>query len=246
MIIAAVLLTDIISLVVLGIFFQFFNSLQLIPSILYLILILILIIGVYLIFPFITKLGIKLGFSDEDAYEGRIRFILVLAIGLLIVFSFLKVHPILAAFLAGIILSENIKDLKKRDVYHKIHVLGYGLFIPIFFFIVGMELNLSLFLDFNLKNMVIIFLIPGLIISKVVSGYLSGKLVGLKNKESFIYGAISMTHLTTALAATYAASSLGILDNVLVSSIILISIITVILGPASVDYISRKTEQEKL
>ena len=243
-ILAGVLLTDIISLVLLGIVFQFFSGEGGFSFLLYIPLILLLVTGIFYIIPFITRFGFRWYLSDETPYEGQIRFIIVIAIGILILFSFLGVHPILAAFLAGIILSGSIKEFRKRDVYHKLHILGYGLFIPIFFFIVGMELDLSIFLDIDFKNLITLSLVIGLISSKIISGYFSGKMACLDKKSSLIYGTVSMTQLTTTLAATYAASALGLLDTFLVSSIILISIITTILGPASTNYISRKMKRK--
>ncbi len=56
----------------------------------------------------------------------------------------------------------------------------------------------------------------------------------------FYMGETGMISLTTTLAVTYAASSLGILDSTLTTSIILLSIITTFLGPLLVSYSVKK------
>ncbi|MBU0466152.1 MAG: cation:proton antiporter, partial [Nanoarchaeota archaeon] len=137
-------------------------------------------------------------------------------------------------------LSKVVKKDKSGVLYTKLHTLGYGLFVPIFFFIVGMEMDISLLKHFDITNILMISLISGLIISKIVSGYLAGRIVKLSKKDSLLYGSISITQLTTTLAVTYAAASLGLLDSVLVTSIILLSIITTFLGPLLVSFISKR------
>jgi len=147
------------------------------------------------------------------------------------------VHPILASFLIGLTLSGVVHRDKSGIIYSKIHTLGYGLFIPVFFFIVGMEMDFGLFKEFNASNIFMVLLVLGLIFSKLISGFVAGKLVRLNNKESMIFGSISIVQLTTTLAVTFAAASLGIFDNVIVTSIILLSIITTLVGPVVVSYI---------
>ena len=47
------------------------------------------------------------------------------------------------AIVAGLVLSKTIKGKK---IENKLHVLSYGIFIPIFFLEVGIETDISIFL----------------------------------------------------------------------------------------------------
>ena len=85
-------------------------------------------------------------------------------------------------------------------------------------------------------------MIVGLISSKFFSGYVGGRIAKLSWNDSALFGVASIPQLTTTLAVTYAASTIGILDSVLVTSIIMLSIVTTILGPIllkSLSYDSR-------
>jgi len=115
--------------------------------------------------------------------------------------------------------------------------MGYGLFIPVFFFVVGMEIDVSLLRQFDITNVMMISLILGLMLSKIASGYIAGRLVKLSKRDSMLFGSISITQLTTTLAVTYAASSMGLLDSALVTSIVLLAIITTVVGPVLTSYI---------
>jgi len=157
-------------------------------------------------------------------------------------FSILGVHPILAAFIIGLTLSQTIRHEK---LFTKLHTLGYGLFVPIFFFIVGMEMNLSLLLTFDMGEFLMVLIVVGLISSKLASGYIGGRVVKLSGKDSALFGVTSIMQLTTTLAVTYAAASLGILDSLLVTSVIILSIITTILGPVLLKVLLSLQSQNK-
>lgn len=237
---ASILVTDIVSLVLLGIFFQEASRITSLPLPLYFIILFASIPALLYLVPKISNYALRKKLSQDEGYEKKLRFVLVMIIGTLIYFILLGVHPILGAFLAGLSLSTIIMNDKSGILYAKLHTLGYGLFVPVFFFIVGIELNLSLFKEFDVKNLLMISIILGSIISKIVSGYLAGRIVKFSKKDSLIFGSISITQLTTTLAVTYAASSLGLLSSALVTSIILLAVISTFLGPLLASYMSKK------
>ena len=238
LILSAVMVTDIVSLIALGFIFQTTSKITHLPLPLYFIVIIASIFALFYIIPLISKKIIQKKLSEDKGYERQLRFIIIILVGVIIYFSFLGAHPILASFLAGLSLSGVILYDKSRILSSKLHTIGYGLFIPIFFFVVGMEIDISLLKEFNIKNIMMISLILGLIISKFASGYFAGRLIKLSKKNSMLFGSISITQLTTTLAVTYAASSMGLLDSALVTSIVLLSIITTLIGPTLTSYIS--------
>jgi len=239
LILSSVLLADIVSLIALGFIFQTISPITKLPLPLYYVILITSIFSLFIFIPKISRLAFR-KISDDIGYERKIRFIMVITLFSLVFFSLLGVHPILTAFLVGLTLSGFIHHDKTGIIYSKIHTLGYGLFIPIFFFVVGMEMDLSLFRKFDVSDILMIALIFGLILSKFLSGLLAGKIVKLSKKDSLTFGTISIVQLTTTLAVTFAASSLGLLDNAIITSIILLSIITTIIGPIAVSYIVKR------
>jgi len=237
LILSSVLITDITSLVLLGIFFQSVSPLTTLSMWVYIPLLLFSLLVLFFIVPKIYSFAVRKSKGRGDNEE-NLKIILAIVIGSLIYFSGLGVHPILASFLVGLMLSGIIH--KTPRIKEKLDVLGYGLFIPVFFFIAGMDMDLTLITEIGAGNLIMILLILGLILSKFISGFVAGKVVGFSSKESTVFGSISTTQLTTTLAVIYAAVSLGIIDSVIATSIILISIITTFLGPTVVSQIMKK------
>ncbi|MBN1501976.1 cation:proton antiporter [Candidatus Woesearchaeota archaeon] len=187
--------------------------------------------------PEITVYFFKRHTRKYDEYEVQLRAVIALLLFVLIIFSSLGVHSIVAAFLVGITLSD---VLKSEALKHKLHTMGYGIFVPIFFFIIGMEMDLNALILFDLGNLLMVSLIIGLFISKIVSGFISAKIEEFSNRESAIFGIMSTSKLTTTLSATYAALSINIIDKNIVSSIVLLSIISTIITPLLTSIFNKK------
>ena len=147
-------------------------------------------------------------------------------------------HAIVAGFLVGLVLSKIIKD---KPIESKLHVLSYGLFIPVFFLEVGIETDLTVFFQPSnnaiLLSLVIVF---GLVLSKVSSGYLCGKIMGFSQKERFLFGASSVPQLSTSLAVTFTALERGLIDPNLQVSIVILSITTVLITPLIIGFLTKK------
>jgi len=244
-ILSAVMFADIVSLIAMGIIFQNIEPITSFPLPLYFASLIALITFLFLFMPKLTNYFMQHNFSGEDSYERGIRFVLVVIIGSLSLFTILGVHPIMAAFLTGLSLSGFVMKDKTKKIYHKLHTLGFGLFVPVFFFIVGMEMDLTMLQRFNVSDLLMISLIVGLILSKVFSGYIGGRIIKMPKEDALKFGIISMTQLTTTLAVTYTASSMGIIDSNITTSIILLAIITTFLGPTVVSYLNSRDEKKK-
>jgi len=173
--------------------------------------------------------------AKRDEYEEQLHFVLILLIGILIYFSGLGVHPIIAAFLVGLLLSD---VMTSKILHHKLHTLAYGLFVPVFFFLVGMQLDLGII--FKADGVLMLLLIIGLITAKFFSGYFAGILAKFSKKESEMFGVGSIVKLTTALAVVYTTTSLGILSPALASSIVVLVVVTTILAPITLNFLAQK------
>lgn len=228
LILSSVLITDIVSLALLSIVLQNVAPITKLPLPIYFFFLAASVVILFIYVPGIANYLLhKHGFTKKH-HENQLRFIIVLMMAVLTYFSVLGVQPILAAFIVGLTLS---KVARSEKLYTKLYTLGYGFFVPIFFFIVGMEMNLKILFNLDPRNIILISLILGLILSKFLSGTLAGKILKLSERDSAIFGVSSIIQLTTTLAVAYAASSLKILDSLLVTTIIILSVITTITGP---------------
>ena len=146
----------------------------------------------------------------------------------LLYFSALGMHTIVAAFLLGLVLSGAVKSDK---LFTQLHTIGYGLFVPVFFFMIGTQLDFSVFSHVGSALSFLLVIITVSISTKFLSGYLAGRLAGISRSHSGMFGIASTIQLTTSLAASQAAFSLGIIDTTLLTSMVILSVVTTIFSP---------------
>jgi len=143
-------------------------------------------------------------------------------------FELLGLHPIIAGFFAGLVLSESVKSVELKE---KLRVLSYGLFIPIFFVVVGSKTDISVFFGSGGILLFTGLLIAGSILSKFIGGVIAGKINGFTAKEGALIGVATIPQLSTTLAVAFAGFSLGVIGQDLVTALIALTIITTLISP---------------
>jgi Kef-type K+ transport system membrane component KefB len=228
LIVSAVVLEDVLSLILLGVVLQSFAPITALPLPLYFAILIVSVIGMKWLLPALSRMVSKRGLFAHKEHEDEIRFVIVILMAVLLFFSLLGVHPIVAAFLLGLILSSAVSSDK---LFTQLHTIGYGLFVPVFFFMIGTQIDVSSFIGVgsNLTFFATIILVSVLV--KFGSGYVAGRLAKISREHSAMFGMASTIQLTTSLAATQAAFSLGIIDAPLLTSMVMLSVVTTILSP---------------
>ncbi|HEY4497072.1 MAG TPA: cation:proton antiporter [Candidatus Paceibacterota bacterium] len=241
MIIGATILIDIASLILLSLFLQSIaGDYNFLIILLYPLLILFL-GALAWILPKIRQAFGEYA-EEEDLFERELRFVLLILIGLVVLFEFLGLHAIIAGFFAGFILSGSVQTKIARA---KLHAVSYGLFIPLFFVVIGSNINLSVLQDATLIFPIAIAVVIGSIGSKFISGWLSGKILGFTAGESAFLGASTIPSLSTTLAVAFLGFNQGILTQELLTSVVLLSIVTSIVSPFLVGLFSKRIESQK-
>ncbi|SET70830.1 monovalent cation:H+ antiporter-2, CPA2 family [Salinibacillus kushneri] len=138
----------------------------------------------------------------------------------------LGAENILGAFLAGVLVS---LLSPKKEIIEQLDSFGYGFLIPIFFVMVGVDLDIwALF-----QNKSVIMLIPLLLI-----GLLASKLIPalvLKRwydwRTVFGSGFILTSTLSLVVAAAEIGQRIGVIENTMASALILLAVIACIITP---------------
>ena len=154
------------------------------------------------------------------------RAIFTLIILLVALSETVGAENILGAFLAGVLvslLSPNPEMVKKLDSF------GYGFLIPIFFVMVGVDLDIwSLFEDSK-----VLLLIPLLFLALLISKVLPSLI--LKRwydwKTTIGAGFLLTSTLSLVIAAVAIGERIGIIDTQLASALILVAVISCIVTP---------------
>ncbi|MDP3880737.1 MAG: cation:proton antiporter [bacterium] len=231
------IIEDILSLILLSIIIQTTNSLSPLPLYVLYPLLLLIFIGLRWIAKHVSKLMLFL-FADDTSRGGshELQVVFVVLIGTVIIFQILGLHPIIGSFLAGLILSDSIKE---NGLKNKLRAMGYGLFIPIFFVLVGMRTNIFAFSDARYALVLTISVVSALIIAKFTGGWLGAKLSGLSNYNASFVGVATIPQLTTTLAVAFSGLEFGILDEKLVAALVVLSALTTFLGPFLVNQFTK-------
>ena len=176
--------------------------------------------------------------DEKDLFESEIRVIFALMIGVVITFELLGLHPIIAGFFAGLVLSESIQSDLLID---KLRTMSYGVFIPVFFVVVGMETNLTVFSN-NSKSVITLIsvIVLSSIAAKFLSGWLAGRIIGFSNHEAAIAGLATVPQLSTTLAVVFTAVATGLLPSTLITAMVMLSIITTMVAPIGLRFLASK------
>jgi len=225
---ASTVMEDILSLILLAFVLQMFTQKTPIPLYLYIPAVILLIVGLKILIPKLQKIYSH-GKRAKDRFEGELRFIFTVLIASVILFEFMGMHAIIAGFIIGLILSDSIKNA----IEEKIRTISYGLFIPTFFLIIGIETDFSVFFSNNTLALTVAIVL-GLVLSKIISGYLGGRIIKLTNKESLLVGVASTPQLSTTLAAAFVAMEFGLLTSELVASLVILSVTTTLFAPMAI------------
>ena len=140
----------------------------------------------------------------------------------------LGVEMILGAFLGGALISL-LADRGSSDLHHRLDVIGYAFFIPIFFVMVGVRLDLAAVL----ASPQTLLMVPLLLVLAYVVKLAAALLFRIKFswRETVAGGVLLSSHLSLEIAVAAIGLSLGIIDAATNSAIVLMAIVTCTISP---------------
>jgi Kef-type K+ transport system membrane component KefB len=175
----------------------------------------------------------------RDEYESKLRLVIALLFFVILIYAALDVEPIIAAFLVGFSLSEIPESASVKE---KIRSFGYGFFIPIYLFIVGVEIDLGILLSLDFRNVLLMSLVAAALISKLLGGLLGARGAGFSRKEALLIGVVSTQKLTVVLSAAYVGLQLAIIDNALFTGVVIVVVLGALAGPLLSAFIRKRME----
>jgi len=169
------------------------------------------------------------------------RAVFALILFFVVLSETLGVEVILGSFLAGAIVS---LMLPKKDFVHKLETFGYGFLIPIFFVMVGADLELGALI----REPRILALIPALLacfyLAKMVPSLLLRR--WYSGRESFGAGVLLSANLSLVVASVEVAVKFGIIDERMRGALILVAILSCFISPIVFGRFFPKIEPKKL
>ncbi len=234
-IIASTIIEDVASLVLLSILLQYVNPVTSLPLPSFYFLLFLIMIGFAYALPRLRAL-IPVRRDEKDLFESEVRIIFALMIGVVVTFDLLGLHPIIAGFFAGLVLSDSIKS---DMIIDKLRTMSYGFFIPVFFVTVGMETNIMLLGD-GLKVIgITAAIVLTSVLTKFLSGWVGGRILGFKQRESAIIGLATIPQLSTTLAVVFTGVETGLLPPTLITAMVILTIITTFIAPVGLRFFAQ-------
>lgn len=161
-----------------------------------------------------------------EATHAPTIFALVICFVLAYLADKVQLDSVLGAFIAGIAVS-NARDYNPK-VNQNIEMIGYAVFIPIFFISIGLNLEFNNFLrDFWL---IVIFTVTG-IIGKLFGAGFGAKISGFDLKDSYVIGSGMISRGEMALIVAQVGYSVHLLSEEYYSTVIISVILITIIAP---------------
>ena len=230
------LLTDSLALMVLAIITGASEGNLTFGFLVYLIIATALFAVVVLVFtPYLTK-----WFFKRSNNEGTLEFNFVLAILFVAgaISLFVKLEPIIGAFLAGLALNRYIYD--HGPLMNRIRFTANALFIPFFLLSVGMLMDIRVLISSPDALLIILLISITAVGSKWLASWVTSKVYGYSKTENMVIFGLSTTHAAATLAITLVGYQLGLFDQQIINAVIVIILITCILGPYLCEKYGRK------
>lgn len=190
-------------------------------------------IGLYLFAKFILDPLLSLT-KKIVAVEAETAFALALCFGFAILSEHVGMSDVIGAFFIGLLLS---RQEDKHEIEHNVSVISYSVFIPVFFVSIGLDIELSAFKEYAV--IIIVFTLLATL-TKLIGGYLGGRLTKLDRSQSLIIGAGMVSRGEMALIIVKMGENLGLINEGLYSAIVVAIILTTLFSPLLIKYAIEK------
>ncbi len=173
--------------------------------------------------------------------ETKVTFFLLVVLLIVLAGEMIGVNLIVGAFVSGMAVAR-VPSFRTsgEDIHRKLEAIGFGLVIPFLFLSVGFSADLGVFLGINeggdmVRSLLIAgATVVGLVVSKVLSGWVALRLTGFGNRQGLCAGLMTVPQLSATLAAAAVALNLELLDETFFNAIVVLSLATTLPVPTLV------------
>lgn len=176
---------------------------------------------------------------EHAASQIRVRGSIALLLLFVVISHLIGMELVMGAFFAGSLLGLFINRTRSSLIF-KLDSMGYGFFIPIFFVMVGVNLDLSALQQFGDSLPFIFTLITGFFITQVIPSLVMVKVFGLK--KALAGGLLLTARMGLAIATAQIGLSLGVITPADNAGIVAAAIITSLISPLAYKLFSQEKD----
>lgn len=171
---------------------------------------------------------------EHAASQIRIRGSVAVLFFFVVIASLIRTELVLGAFFAGTLLS--IFLVKERSALHfKMDGMGYGFFIPIFFIMVGVNLDLSALKDIGSSLGLVAILLVAFYFTQTLPALIMTKVFG--SKKAISAGVLLTSRLGLTIAVAQIGLSLNLITSATNTAIVIAAIISSLVSPLLYKYL---------
>lgn len=157
-----------------------------------------------------------------------ISVILVLMFLLALLTNFIGVHTVLGAFVAEIMIGQS--PILTRHIEEQLRGLIVALFMPVFFGVAGLSIDLKVLGDPHLLGLAILLIVIASI-GKLGGCYLGSRLAHMNHPEALAVGFAMNARGSTEVILATIGLGMGVLDQRLFTIIVLMAVVTTLCMP---------------
>ncbi len=150
-------------------------------------------------------------------------------------------HFIIGSFVAGIIIARH-SDFTQKEIKHKLNGIAYGLFVPIFFGVLGARIDFGILKDGGLFAAAFVLTA---ILAKFLGGTLGGKIAGYRLMKALVLGTGLTARAGVGLVMVSLALSAGLIDEKIFAAVVGMVAVTVVFTPLALKYAIQILEKKK-
>lgn len=172
----------------------------------------------------------------------KVRGAIAILLTFVVLAEFVDAELILGAFLAGMIIAL-IKEPQDELLVDKLEAFGFGFFIPIFFILVGVNLDIQSLVDSPEGLLMLPLLLILSMIVKIIPTFYFRRF--LSWREILAGGFLLNTHLSLEIAVAVIALRSGLLTPAGKATITLFAILSVLIMPLIFGYLAPLVKEKK-
>ncbi|MFX0139994.1 MAG: cation:proton antiporter [Candidatus Hodarchaeota archaeon] len=182
---------------------------------------------------------------DTETYELKITGSIFLLLIFVVLSELFGIEMILGAFLAGMIISLISPHEKSRELHSKLHAIGYGFTIPIFFITVGINFEIKELFSSNESIILLIVIVVIAFLVKIIPNAVYHSRYQTV-KDGIGSGILQSSRLTLIIAAASIGVEYFLIAPVIEEILIFIAILTASLSPITFSrFIKSKSESDR-
>ncbi|AIF84034.1 Kef-type K+ transport system, membrane component [Candidatus Nitrososphaera evergladensis SR1] len=183
-------------------------------------------------------------FKKLQTKEAAFGILLITTIAVSLIAQDIGLHFVIGTFFSGLIIYKEIIGKQNFDrVYNIISAITFGFFAPIFFAIIGIDMDLK-----SLVNAIPLFLalLAVAVAAKIGGSYLGARLVRFSKDTSIAIGFLMNGRGMVELVIASIGFAAGIIDITLFSVAVAIGFATTIMAPITAKpFVARAKERDK-